>query len=133
MALGLHNLELILQFLLLIAVAAALWVAAEDVGRRLVGEGEPRGGQAGPASARDLQAVAFTTVGLFLAAFAIPTLLQVLALRGPQPGGVVAQTVEYGVQLIIGLLLLFGGRGLSRFVASIRTAGLPARDHDRPD
>ncbi len=81
--------------------------------------------------ARQLQAIAFSVVGLFLLARAIPDIahaVAALSFTSPEYRDQIQrvtkpQVVGLSVQVVLGLGLLFGARGLAGIAQTVRTAG----------
>lgn len=104
----------------IILVTFVLWAAAETLADRMAaGATEPAGA---PPSPSRFQQVAFAVVGVLLLATGVPGLVGTLAVQGQygELGGSITgpHIARYVVQLVIGLGLLFGAGGLSRWVDS---------------
>lgn len=115
---------------LFLGAAALLWWGAGALGRRMVSDGQPDS-EGGKIVAEAAQAIAFSVVGLFILVRAIPPLASTctwLALRREEfvlryDTQTVSTFVSLGLQIALGVGLLFGARGLAGFVKTIRTAG----------
>jgi len=122
-----------LQFALLAALAYVLLVHSNKLSGRMFGDTDEK--VVISASARDIQAIAFSVVGIFLFVSALPHIMQIaanLAWAAEDPGwrrrmmaGTLAASIEAFIKLILGLYLFFSGRTLSNIWFKLRTAGHP--------
>ena len=109
---------------LLILLGACLIIYSDSLGKKIIKENNDTKIST-DLTAKDLQAIAFSVIGLVMIVFAIPHLvkiasnIQVLKLYGNEyPGknvsaGTWAYAIGLSVQVIMGLLLFLGSRGLS--------------------
>lgn len=77
-------------------------------------------------SPHELQAAAFSVVGVILAVSACPSLIGFLADYGSGTHGQIRESVRPGVELVVGLLLFFRGKRLARYWQAL-PASAPAR------
>lgn len=119
-----------------------LFLKSKPLGAGLLPGGDPEARMAAIAPG-DAQAIAFSIVGLYLAATAVAKFCSVLPIIMNTPKEIPAQMLrqEYTpfiaaiVQLILGVFIFFGGRSLARFLCFLRTAtGYPSpADSTAPD
>lgn len=125
-------LTFLVPFVLLIALGAFLWVRAEYLSRRMV---EDHSEDVKAASAEDMQVIAFSAIGVLTLSDALPRLAQqlysVIAMSQRQmlsAEGMYISTMSgiagSAVELIIGLCLFLGPRGIVHLIRSLRTAGI---------
>ncbi len=112
------------SFLLLLILGACLIIFSERLAKKIIKENEDKKTLT-DLSVKDIQAIAFSVIGVVMIVIAIPKLIQigtniqVLNQAGDEvpTRGISAGTWAYAigltVQSIIGLLLFFGARGLS--------------------
>jgi len=112
------------SFFLLLLVGAILIIFSQKIAKKITKGDEDNNSLSG-LSAKDISSIAFSVIGVILIVIAIPKLVQVganiqfLKQAGDEmpTRGVLASTWAYSigliVQIIIGLLLFFGARGLS--------------------
>lgn len=83
-------------------------------------------------SPQELQAVAFSIVGLVLAVSACPTLISLLveALATPHPN--LLQSLPTGVEFVLGVLLFFRGKRLARYWQALPAAPMTRNDDAGP-
>jgi len=121
---------LLLPVVLHVGARGFLWVLADKLAGRMVAPA-PAPPPKSRVGARQLQAIAFSVVGLFLLARAIPDIAHAVtafAFTSSEHRDRIQmvskpQAVGLGVQVVPGLGLLFGGRGLAGIVQTVRTAG----------
>ncbi|MCK4624646.1 MAG: hypothetical protein KAV00_04990 [Phycisphaerae bacterium] len=125
--------------LLYLAVGILLWRRSDALASRMVSDDQPSEGQS-TISGRAVSAIAFSIVGLVVLVDAIPRIARVLSHLAFQPtmefegrwtANVIAELIALGVQVILGAVLLVGGRALSQLVTKIRTAGLNDKDQNQ--
>ena len=109
---------------LLILIGACLIIYSDTLGKKIIKENNDTKIST-DLTANDLQAIAFSVIGIVMIVMAIPHLVkiaanvQALKMAGDEyPGksvsaGTWAYATGLSVQVIIGLLLFFGSRGLS--------------------
>lgn len=125
----------LLPFVLLVAMGSFLIAYRKRLAARwFFHDNEDDKVQVSTTSAGDIQAYAFAVAGIVLAAWALPELTgigyEVLYLTRREPAfhaeisaGSWVKIVSLGVQVLLGLLLFVGGRGLSRLWQKLRFAG----------
>ncbi len=122
--------------LLYLVVGILLWCRSNALAGKMVSDEQTEEGQS-RISGQAVSAIAFSIVGLVVLVHAIPRITSVLSYLAFQPAAefegrwtanVIAELTALGVQVILGAVLLMGGRTLSRLVMSIRTAGLKNED-----
>lgn len=119
-----------LPFVLLFAAGVVLWLAAERLASAMVADFNEPEARAG-FSAADAQMIAFSTLGLFLMAAALPELIssigkiimadamKIFDLK--MTSAVVA--IQHAVEFLIGLGLFGGAGGLVKIFQTLRQAG----------
>ena len=125
-----------LPFLLLVALGVFLIVKSDKLSGRMFGESIER--MEPSPSGREIQAIAFSVLGIFMFALALPKGMQVIinifyklddpSLRKQIRIGTWATAAGMTAQMILGIFLFFGGRALSRFWHNLRTARQPLPD-----
>lgn len=128
-----------IPFALLLALGFFLWRNAGRIAGLMVGGGEPQSPGPGPGG-RDLQAIAFLVLGMFLLASSLPWLLQmaVRVILVYQENNIyraeimttrfVSELAGLVLQAAAGLWLFLGSRGITGMLYSIRNAGLVERE-----
>ncbi|NLX05636.1 MAG: hypothetical protein GXY33_10880 [Phycisphaerae bacterium] len=130
----------VLSFLPLVLgliVAWLIWSKAAALADR-VGLAEPEPARGTPLTAETAMMVAFCAIGAYALILGLPrigqTILHAVLIRDYAQMDTWYFTVREGaaalLQVGLGLWLLFGGRGLARFVHRVRTAGLPQDSHN---
>lgn len=129
--------------LLYLVVGILLWRRSDALASRMVSD-EQTGQDQCRLPGREFMAIAFSIVGLVVLVHAMPRIAHLLArlvyrptLDFPGLGGgrewdvgTIAQLAAMTVQVILGAVLLVGGRALSQLVMKIRTAGLNDKDQN---
>jgi len=123
----------VLGLLLPVVGIVVLWRASEFLAR-LIWRGSGDLPVEGPLRASDLQAALFATLGLYLIVISLPDLAELAAgfyIRATAfrtetyyQEQLQARAVGVGFQLVAGVWLLFGSRGLSSLVHRMRNAGI---------
>ena len=126
----------VLPFLLLVALTCILILSSDRLSARMFGDSGQEPGRS--ACAQELQPIAFSVLGAFIFASALPDFLRIagsLSVQVSDP--VMLRRITLGTWLsAIGILakvalavgLFFGGRGLSRLWFRLRTGGHPKVD-----
>lgn len=122
---------------LTLVIGVILWMQADALAIRMAPEAETPATQS-PITGEDIQRIAFSTVGLWVIARTIPDItLHVFELwfdsgisRGMErmDGYMKARIASYVVQLVFGLCLLLGSRGLSGVLNRIRGEAVSEND-----
>jgi len=122
----------LVPFVLLLIFGILLWLLADQLAERMVSASEISDTRSKTNGAY-IQAIAFSVVGLFVLAHAIPRAIQLiisLALSSPtmqNPWGLYANRIaQFGAlvaQFAIGLWLVFGARGLIGILRITRQVG----------
>ena len=116
-----------------------LWRSSDALAGRMVSDDQPPEGQS-TISGQAVSVIAFSIVGLVVLVHAIPRITSVLSYLAFQPtmefesrwtANVISELIALGVQVILGAVLLVGGRALSQLVMRIRTAGLNNKDQNQ--
>ena len=108
-------------------IAALLWLMAEPIGKLLTGRSSAQL-DGGSMDLGDLQSAGFAVVGVYFLMTGVPTLVM-YAVNLPfmaDAGGVQIHYSTFarpGAQILLGIALLFGARGLSAMLVRVRTAG----------
>ena len=115
----------LIPFVLLLVSGLLLVLCAEQIGRIIVGNQETQPVDTALSSA-DVQALAFSVVGVGIACLALPRLGRIVVNAGLLHGSTGqaagarfrtrawAQAIGPAIQLLVGTALFFGGRNLSR-------------------
>lgn len=118
------------SFILLFALGIVLWLAADQLAGAMISDFDTQEGATG-FSIEDAYNVAFATLGLFVLATALPELISSvmkiyiadqIRFSGIKQTSIIG-VIQYTVQLLIGLGLFAGSRGLVRIVRTLREAG----------
>lgn len=117
----------VIPFLLYLAVGFCLIKWAEPIAAKLSGKEEASVAE-GALEKDALQAIAFSAVGVFIIAAALPRITQIivnLSVQGPMRPEVVLRTwgtiVGFVLQLGIGIYLFFGSKGLVGLLKKIKS------------
>ncbi len=129
--------------LLYLIAGILLWRRSDSLASRMVSDDQPPEEQS-TISGQAVSAIAFSIVGLVVLVHAIPRITHLLArlvyVYGPTPefggervwdAGTIARLTALGVQVILGAVLMVGGRALSQLVMRIRTAGLNDKNQNQ--
>lgn len=118
-------LQTIISPVVYLVIAVIFWILAEPIARIIIGK------DSDPCSAlkinvQKLQASAFSVVGIYTLCFAIPGLVRaisnMLMLESLIPDinkasiNYRAEIIGFGVQILIGILLLFGSKGIVNII-----------------
>lgn len=121
-----------LPLVLYVFAALFLWFSAAWLAR-YIAPNTSGGAESGSWSRVDAQAIVFAAVGLFVILGALPELgyaifqffrLYDLENQFERAFGAPGRLYELAVRTILGVLLVFGARALSRLLIRLRTAGL---------
>ena len=114
-------------------IAILFWVLAEPIARIIIGKDSDLSGTL-DINIPKLQAGAFSVVGIFTLCTAIPGLVRAVSnvimiesmISGVNEASIDfrAQAISYGVQILIGVLLLFGSKGIVNIVKMSRDFGI---------
>lgn len=124
-----------LPFFIYLAMACVLWVWAEKIAALIAPAADTAKRSAG-LSFVEGQAIAFAAVGLFILCTALPDVGGVLYdfhVKSQRVTGLTipfdtkANIVQLSLQIALGLLLLFGARGLSGLVLWFRELGMKTK------
>lgn len=128
---GLSLYVLLLEISFPIIAAIVLWKIPLTLAGCIILNNES--GRIGSLTEKDLQAVGFSVVGLYITALGIIDIshditrlyseVRYIPRNQPAHPQYVASAVSSAVELIIGLFMLFGAKGLNRIVARLRKAG----------
>ena len=107
---------LLIGTLIAVLLAISLVVMRERLAERLFAA------DTGPLTARDAQAVALSVLGCYFAIAAIPRLVRVARFG--------FGSIEWAalIQLVLGVALFFGARGVARLWVAARSAGFSSSD-----
>jgi|SRR5579859_3693164 len=108
------DISLLVATLITVLLGIVLVLVRQRLANRLFADGT------GPLAARDTQAVALSVLGCYFGIGAIPRLV-----RLGQFGDL---DWEAAVQLMLGIGLFLGARGVARFWAALRSAGMSSPD-----
>ncbi|ATW28244.1 hypothetical protein [Candidatus Formimonas warabiya] len=112
---------------LLLIVSMCLWLYADEISDRMVKN--PGINEKVNINYEGLQSIAFSVVGIIIVADALPALISAfIHLKIDDSFRPLNQYINLGttgLKLVIGLLLLFGSKGLVGLIKYLRTAGLP--------
>lgn len=120
---GANRLLIIAPQLLLVLSGILLWYIAprlaSSVFKSSTIENEPN------ASLSDIQAVAFSVVGIFLLASSIPEIVKIIVIYNTMwavgsKEVLIQAIIVLSIKMILGLWLLLGSRGLVKFIRSTR-------------
>jgi hypothetical protein len=84
----------------------------------------------GPGSPQNLQAVAFSVVGVILASSAFPDLARTMIQYGGESHALLQEITKPGIEFVVGLLLFFQSKRLAAYWHRIRAAHEGAVDDD---
>ena len=125
--------------LLYLTAGILLWCRSNALASKMVSDEQTDRDQC-RLPGREFMAIAFSIVGLVVLVRVIPQITYLLTRMGYEPpsefrarwyAGTIAQFVGLTVQVILGAVLLVGGRALSQLVMRIRTAGLNDKDQNQ--
>ena len=122
--------------LLYLVAGILLWRRSNALAGKMVSDEQTEGDQC-RLPGREFMAIAFSIVGLVVIVHAIPRIARILSYLAFRPtmefegrwtANVIAELIALGIQVILGAVLMVGGRALSQLVMRIRTAGLNDKD-----
>jgi len=123
----------VVPVLLLLSVGIILWARADRIAGFMINE-EKQEGTESRLSGRELEVIGFSLIGLFVIVEGIPNLAMVILnyllvgkVQFMNQGMTVHTKVALGVailKIIIGVVLLFGSRGLVGIIRTARQAGV---------
>lgn len=124
----------VISAILYLGLSLTLWIGADAIARTVAPETTVTGRQR-PVSARTLQAIAFSAVGLFILVNALPKIAGELyrahlvnsALHVPQEVSfsTKARRAQVGLEAVLGVALMLGGGAPSGMLVRFRALGLP--------
>ncbi|OEF96891.1 hypothetical protein BHF71_11290 [Vulcanibacillus modesticaldus] len=126
----------LIPFFIQLLFSALLWIYAEKITNYILLNNENAQKRSIPLYSQELQAIAFSVIGLVIIADAIPQIFHVIpnlirlneigsSLATPQlKVETIFSLIEKIVRLIIGLILFFGSKGLVGLLKKIREAGI---------
>lgn len=127
--------------LIYLAISAVLWMLSDRIAQIIVGKDSALNGISNINFER-LQAGAFSVVGILSLSNAIPGLSRVISnilmTRAMNQDynldkvsiNIKAQAIGFGVQILIGLVLLFGAKGIVNLIKMTRDFGLETNQKD---
>ena len=121
-------------------MAILFWVLAEPIARMIVGKDSELSGTL-DINIPKLQAGAFSVVGVFTLCNAIPGLVKavsnmimlesIISVVNKASMDFKAQAISYGVQILIGVLLLFGSKGIVNIIKMSRDFGIDRAENNK--
>jgi len=125
--------QVVISDVFYLIIAILFWVLAEPIARIIIGKDSDLSGTL-DINIPKLQAGAFSVVGIFTLCTAIPGLVRAVSnvimiesmISGVNEASIDfrAQAISYGVQILIGVLLLFGSKGIANIVKMSRDFGI---------
>lgn len=122
--------------ILQLLICAALWIFPSTIAERILPSAARRGEDAAPPQLADWQALGVVCIGLWSLAEAIPRAafwIDMLMLESSRDSAYLgsnekASIAALVVQLLLSFWLVFGSRGIARFIFKLRTAGVSTQD-----
>ena len=132
--------QVVISDVFYLIIAILFWVLAEPIARIIIGKDSDLSGTL-DINIPKLQAGAFSVVGIFTLCTAIPGLVRavsnVMMIESMSSGvneasiDFRAQAISYGVQILIGVLLLFGSKGIANIVKMSRDFGIDRAENNK--